>query len=285
MYAEVGSLALGNMFDNYLKLFPQVLATVHNEVSAKEFVVRMLEHYKVLEGMVFNPELEEEEVPRGKGEDDLYVYYLEFVIRFLPSLALDLCEEEGDAKGLLAIERLMCAYFLASNLKSQNVKYADFTLFDVVNLLSSSDRTKQRMMDNPVLNLSGTSKGGMFFDKYCEVVVRMIKECLVRQHGGLDDILIAKDIGGLSVLASLNHHQRMSLLKGKIGKEHSQDYVKESARVILTEQIRRLDPFSCSREVAVVFHEKPRGNPYAGLKKKEAVRFITRKGKEDSLKY
>ena len=283
MYAEVASLALGNMFDNYLKLFPQVLATVHDEDSAKQFVVKMLEYFRVLEGMVFNPDIEE--VPRKRGEDDLYAYYLEFVIRFLPSLALDLCEEEGDAVGLLAIERLMCAYFLASNLKTQNVKYADFTLLDVVNLISSSDRTKQRMMNNPVLNISGTSKGGLFFDKYCEVVVRMIKECLVRQHGGLDDILITKDIGGLSVLASLNHHQRMSVLKAKIGKEHSQDYVKEATRVILTEQILKLDPFSCSRKEPVLFHEKPRGNPYAGLKKNETIRFIKRKGKEHSMKY
>ena len=56
MYAEVASLALGNMFDNYLKLFPQVLATVHDEDSAKQFVVKMLEYFRVLEGMVFNPD-------------------------------------------------------------------------------------------------------------------------------------------------------------------------------------------------------------------------------------
>ena len=124
------------------------------------------------------------------GEDDLMLYYRELVTRFLPSLALDLCEQEGDAEGLVALLRLFYGYFLGSNLRSQNVKYLDFVLFDLVTLFSSSERSRRRMELNTVINPTGARRGGMFFDKYCELVVRQVKGCLHRQQGGLDDILL-----------------------------------------------------------------------------------------------
>jgi hypothetical protein len=164
------------MFDNFLLLHPNAMTTVVDEASAVTFVVDLLNSYGVLEGMMFNPD--KKGVVRQPGEDDLFNTYKEIVTRFLPSLALDLCEQEGDAVGLLAVERLMVCYFLASNLRSQNVKYADFTLFDLVLLLSSSERTRQRYMDNAAINPSGTPGGGMFWDKYCEVrLVGMLPNC------------------------------------------------------------------------------------------------------------
>ena len=287
------------MFDNYLLLHPDSLTFVVDEASSTAFVVALLNFYGVLEGMVFNPD--QEVVAKKPGEDDLFSNYQGIVTRFLPSLALDLCEQEGDGEGLLAVERLMVSYFLASNLRSQNSKYADFTLFDLVLLLSSSERTRQRYMDNATINPSGTRGGGMFWDKYCEVgfldnsliptssvqiVVRSIKECLRRQHGGLDDILIEKDIGGLSVLSSLNQHQRMSLLIGKIGKERSQDLVKEPARSILKEQITKLDPFCRSRiEEPVVFVQQVRCNPYQDFKVEMLERHLARKSGEWDMKH
>ena len=117
-------------------------------------------------------------------------------------------------------------------------------------------------------------------------MVRSIKECLRRQHGGLDDILLEKDIGGLSVLSSLNHHQRMSLLLGKIGKERSQDLVKEPARTILKEQISKLNPFSRSRiEEPVEFVHEVHGNPYHGFKVAMVERHLIRKSGEWDLKH
>ena len=166
-WAEVSAKALANMYDNYIRLHPDALTTVVDEASSLAFVVSLLNSYGVLEGMVFNPD--EVAVAKQLGEDDLFSTYQGIVTRFLPSLALDLCEQEGDGEGLLAVERLMVSYFLASNLSSQNVKYADFTLFDVVLLMSSSERTRQRYMENAVINPSGTRGGGMFWDKYCEV--------------------------------------------------------------------------------------------------------------------
>ena len=271
------------MLDNYLLTNYQALISVVDEASAMNFVMDLLGSYGVLEGMMFDPEKEDVQQP---GEDDLFTTYKGIVIRFLPSLALDLCEQEGDALGLLATERLMVSYFLASNLRSQNSKYADYTLFDLVLVLSSSERTRQRYNDNATINPSGTSGGGMFWDKYCEIVVRSVKECLRRQHGGLDDILLEKDIGGLSVLSSLNHHHRMSLVMGKVGKERSPDLVKEPARSILKEQITKLDPFSRSRiNEPVVFVQEVRANPYSGFKVEMLERHLERKKKEWDLKH
>ena len=271
------------MFKNYVEEFPELLTAVVSTETATDFMVKMLHSFGVFERMLYNPE-QVDLVPQV-GEDDLFRTYLEFVVRFLPGMALDMCEAEGDAEGLLAIQRLMVPYFLGSNLKCQNVKYADWTLFDIVVLLSSSPRTRARREQGCVVNPSGTAGGGLFWDKYCEHVVRMVKECLRRQHGGLDDIRIEKDIGGLSVITALNNHNRLSLLKGKIGKEHSQDYVKEPARIVLDEQIKRLDPFNRTRAQPVTFYEKVRGSPTAGLKKEEVLRFLPRKEQEFSLKY
>jgi hypothetical protein len=126
----------------------------------------------------------------------------------------------------------------------------------------------------------------LFLPTSVQIVVRSIKECLRRQHGGLDDIILEKDIGGLSVLSSLNNHQRMSLLIGKIGKERSQDLVKEPARTILKEQISKLDPFSRSRiNEPVVFFQEVRGDPYHGFKVEMFERFLVRKSGEWSMKH
>jgi hypothetical protein len=50
-------------------------------------------------------------------------------------------------------------------------------------------------------------------------------------------------------------------MRGKTGKEHSQDYVKEPARGILDDQIRKLDPFSRERVESIIFLDKLMGQP------------------------
>ena len=287
-FAHIASEAILNLYDNYTALNPEACKSVVNQESAVGFVVTMLESYGVLQGIFFNPDQEDQEDQEEaiiNGEDDLFKYYVELIQRFLPSLGLDLCEAVGDSEGLRALERLMITYFLAGNIQSQNCKYADYTLFDLVVFLSSSPRTQQRMEENIVINPSGTPEGGMFWDKWCEVVVRSVKNCLRRQHRGMDDISLEKDIGGLSVSAALKHHSRLSLQRGTLGKEHSHDYVKEEARMIIKEEVMKLDPFSRDREEPVVFFDKPRGSLYSGLTGAEVERFLMRKKKEFALKH
>lgn len=114
--------------------------------------------------------------------------------------------------------------------------------------------------------------------KVCEHSVRMVKGALRKQHGNaLDDILIEKEIGGMTVLASIARHHEFSLMKGKKGKQHSHDYVGESARTILADQISKLDPFNRTSREPVTFRQKVRGDPYKGLVKAEVERFVKRK--------
>lgn len=107
-----------------------------------------------------------------------------------------------------------------------------------------------------------------------------MKGALRRQHGALDDIRIEKDVGGMSALTTINRHIEQSMLKGKIGKEHAHDYVGESARKVLTEQISTLDPFNRGTREVVKFLQKVRGSPYEGLLKTEVKRFMKRKAGE-----
>lgn len=161
-YSAVAGQALANMWQNWVQARPSLVEEVVDKQSAVDLVLQMLNHFGILERLTYDPDRVEEQ---QRPEDDLFEYYRELVVRFLPSLALDLCEEEGDALGLLAVERLLIGYMLASNLKQQNVKYGDFLLFDVIKFESSSARTKQRMRDSCVVNVSGSPGGGMFWDK------------------------------------------------------------------------------------------------------------------------
>ena len=83
-------------------------------------------------------------------------------------------------------------------------------------------------------------------------------------------------LGGISVLSAVCEHNQSSGLSDKIGKEASHKYVSESVKQILEEQVTESNPFSREREVKQVYHDKPRGSPYTGLRESELERFILR---------
>ena len=132
------------------------------------------------------------------------------VARLLLSLVFDVCEEEEDAQGLRALRRTMVAYFLAKTPGRLMSKYAAFTLQDLVVELSASPRTRKRMDVYVTTNPSGDVGGGLFRDKYEENCIRGVKRCLRSTHGGIDDLKLEKEIGGLSVITSLIQHHRSS---------------------------------------------------------------------------
>ena len=103
-----------------------------------------------------------------------------------------------------------------------------------------------------------------------------MKSCLHRQQGGFDDILLEKDVGGLSAITSIIGLHRSSLLSGKMAKERSRDHVGERARQELKEQLKVINPFGSDRE-AVSFNQKVRGSPYAGLMERDMKRHLARK--------
>ena len=273
---------LVNMFDNFVEDNAKILEDVSDTSSAVQFVHEMLAEFGIK--LFFDPKQAGSE-EQNDGEDDMFIYCKDMVERFLLSLVFDACEAEGDAEGLRALRRVMVGYFLAQKPERQDSKYASFTMIDLVVELAASERTRRRMDLYVVVNPSGTAGGGLFRDKFEEHCVRAVKDCLRSSHGGIDDIKLEKEVGGLSVLASIQQHGRSSVLRGKIGKEHSKDLVGDTVREMMEENVAKHDPFNRNRELKHTFVDKPKSGPYQGLTESDLERFIIRKKKEYSIKY
>jgi hypothetical protein len=200
-------------------------------------------------------------------------------------MAYDMCEAEGDAAGWRTLRRAMVTYFLASNLKSQNSKYATWTMLDLVVELAASQRSQARMQHTMVVNTSGRRGGGNFMDEFCEHRVREVKGCLKSCHGKIDDLLLAKMLGGLSTVSLVCQHDAESVLRGKAGKEASHDYVGDKSRDILEEQVSKANPFCRDREAKHKFFTPIRGSPYSLLIETELERFLHRVSEAYQEKY
>ena len=277
--AEVQIGYVLNMFDNHMMENKDKLDAVKSFESAVTFVLDMLDAYDIQ--LYYDPQ---KELPEMEG-DDMYVYCRDMVTRYLLSLVYDVCEEEGDAEGLRALRRIMVCYFLAKSPERQDSKYAAFTLIDLIVELSSSERTRKRMDLYCVINPSGSKGGGLFRDKFQEHCIRAVKGCIKNTHGGIDDIKLEKEVGGLSVITELVEHNRRSVLRSKLGKEHSKDLVGEVVRNQIEENISKFDPFSKEREVKQIYFDKSKGGPFVGLTESDLERFLVRKRREYNLKY
>ena len=206
------------------------------------------------------------------------------VERLIISLVFDICEEEGDAEGLRALRRVMVPYFLAKSPGKLLSKYALFTMLDLAVEMSSSERTRKRMDLYVTINPSGTPGGGLFRDKFEENCIRGVKACLRGCHGGIDDIKLEKEIGGLSVITELSQHNRRSVLRGKYGKEHSQDMIGQEVRDQLEENVSKYDPFNRRRKEQYKFYDKSPGGLFKGLSRENLSRFIENRQKEFRIK-
>ena len=219
------------------------------------------------------------------GEDDLFHYCQDMVSRLLLSLVFDICESEGDAEGLRALRRVMICYFLAKKPERLDSKYAAFTLIDLVVELSASQRTRKRMDLLVTINPTGTPGGGLFRDKHQEHMIRAVKGCLRGKHGGIDDISLEKEIGGLSVITEIVQHNRRSVLRGKVGKEHSKDMVGDEVKDQLEETVAKHDPFNRERKVQHLYSDKFRHGAFNGLTVDSLQKFILTKKREYKLKF
>ena len=200
------------------------------------------------------------------------------------SLGYDGCEELGDAKNWLTLRRAMILYFLAKS-KTQDSKYAVWTLLDVVVEMAASERTRARMEHHMVANMSGTSTGGMFYDKVCETRVRQVKRALGSCHGRADDLLLQKVIQGMSVIGGVSDHDKESVLQGKYGKEASHKLVSAKAKSDIECNVSIADPFNRNRVKKYNYFDKPRSSPYTGLEMADMARFVDRAAETYSEKY
>jgi hypothetical protein len=285
---EVGTAYGLNLFDNFDTNYPEKLDSVVDEKSAVQFILEMFDEFDVTANLFYDPSIHDTSQARDtsvkEGEDDMFVYCREGFIRSLLSMAYDMCEAEGDAAGWRTLRRIMVTYFLASNLKSQNSKYALWTMLDLVVELAASERSQSRMQHTMVVNTSGRRGGGKFMDKYCEHCVREVKGCLRSCHGKVDDLLLEKILNGLSTMSLVCQHDAESTLRGKVGQK-SHDFVGEKARDIIEEQVSKADPFCRGRETKHEFFTHVRGSPYSQLIETEVERFLHRAAEAYQDKY
>ena len=101
----------------------------------------------------------------------------------------------------------------------------------------------------------------------------------------MDDIKLEKDVRGLSVITEIIKHNRSSILRGKVGKEHAQDMVGDEVREQLEENAAKFDPFNTSRIAKYTFMDKSKGGAFKGLTVDILDRFINNKKREYKLKY
>ena len=80
-------------------------------------------------------------------------------------------------------------------------------------------------------------------------------------------------------------HNRRSVLRSRIGKEHSKDLVGEAVRDQIEENVAKYDPFNNEGRVQQTFFDKSKGGPFVGLPEADLDRFIVRKRKEYDSKY
>lgn len=257
-----------NLYDNYIKVKPGALAMIKSEETAVQFIQEMLLHFGAL--WYWDPDFHD---PQLDFKCDSFLTSREAVIRLTLDLTFQQCERENDAVGLRALRRVMIPVFLLKS-KAQTSKYARYTLMDLVVELSSSERSQVRMEHLVTVNPSGTRGGGMFRDKYNEIMVRLVKDAIKRQHSALRDLQIQTLIKSLSVMTNLHHHNLESRMYETKGRQRSGDLVGKQRWELLTEVTSEMDPFNLSREVETDFELKSKGSPFYGLEISELLRFI-----------
>ena len=87
------------------------------------------------------------------------------------------------------------------------------------------------------------------------------------------------------MITELVEHNRRSVLRSKLGKEHSKDLVGEVVRNQIEENISKFDPFNKERVVHQIYFDKSKGGPFVGLAESDLERFLVRKRKEYNFKY
>ena len=217
-----------------------------------------------------------------EGEDDLFVYARDVFVRYLLVLCFDLVEKSQDADSWLALRMTLVTAFLGNNLRTQSSKYAASLLFDIVLELSASPRTRERMRRHMVVYKSGSSP--VFPDKFIEWCVKKVKIMYKGTHGRVDSLLLEKELGSLNLLSAVCDHDAESMMRQE-NKSGSQDFLKDSARFVMEEQVMESDPFNRQRRTQFVFRDTPRGSPYNGLKESEVERYLARKKREFAKKY
>ena len=177
---EIGIHFITNAFKNYL-INNSDKIRVTDSAEAEKLILDFLDQSEIKYSFDSN---NVEEVDKF---DDLLTYCKDLAARTVLSLVIDKMEGEGDALGLRGFRVAMICYFLNRKQNRQDSKYAFALLFDLVQELSASQRTRQRMDETVVINTSGRPGDGKHRDMVNEHVVAETKRAIRGMHCNLKE--------------------------------------------------------------------------------------------------
>ena len=149
------------------------------------------------------------QAPTPQFHDDLARYSSDFASRTLLSLVTRQAEREGDFEAILALKIVLVGFFYdASGLRS---KYAPTLMFDVVDYLGASERTRERIKVLVTANLSGKAGSNIHLDKMMEHFIREVKNVLTNLHRGFNDSLVDTAVAASNPLRKMIMHELESL--------------------------------------------------------------------------
>ena len=103
-----------------------------------------------------------------------------------------------------------------------------------------------------------------FRDKHCEHEVKRSKNGLRPIRSSFRDLVIEKALGSLSILTKIHTHDLDSMMRSGGSSQSSYDYVGETNREKIRENVKSSDPFSTSSA----------GSVFAGLTRAKLTFFI-----------
>ena len=146
--------------------------------------------------------------------DDLARYASDFASRTLLSLATRQAEREGDFEAILALKIVLVGFFF--NASGLNSKYAPTLMFDVVDYLGASERTRERIKVLVTANLSGKAGSNIHVDKMMEQKIQEVKTVLTNLHRGFNDSLVDTAVAAANPLQKMIMHELESLGLGHL---------------------------------------------------------------------
>ena len=206
--------------------------------------------------------------------DDVLSSCRDLAGRTVLSLVADLAEHEGDGLCIRAVRKVMILYMLNKK-EAQTSKYARTLLFNMVQFMGASERTKVRIDMLATCNPAGGAAHGLARDQVNEHHVRNVKETVRGLHSQLSDTVLSKAILGGNVLSQIKSQDEESMLLLNTGGRVSHSYISDDQEKRIREEIERVKPFDEKRK-KIEYDEKSAGSVFNGLNIKRVEWFLKR---------
>ena len=115
--------------------------------------------------------------------------------------------------------------------------------------------------------------------------MRLVKDAIKRQHSALRDLQLQTLVRSLSVMTAIHRHNLRSRLYEYQSRFTSSDSVGEENREVLSDLVKRTDPFNLERVAETDFAHKSSGSPFSGLTVEMMTSFLESVQREFRILY